>query len=235
MADFENVGEVAGAGLSPDERMAITAQTLTELSTEINNGDRDMMPYDIFEGWALGNRIPTVELGLVQPSDTTEDGVNVYMWRRAADDLTEEWQNKLHIPGVIVLGRPDQPKSGVETDLSGIIERVIGEADGGLDMLAKPIAYGGPVVRMGARGPDMTNRLIIPVAGKPTKGSFFDVDTMLRWPNNEELLETHDVAIAGIRSAAYQLGLIHKPSVFRRTVRKLGLGQVLRTSRITYS
>ena len=192
--------------LTYEQRLAITAQTLGELSAEIMAGKRKMMPYPIFEGWAKGNRTPTLEIGMVQPSDVTEGGVNVYMLRRPDDDKVEKWRGKKHIPGSIFLGLDGAP-SGDENDFSKVIERVVGESEGGLDMLAHPIPFGA-VLRTGARGPEITNRLIVPVSGTPVRGAFYDVDTMLLPENRGQLLETHDVAIASVRDTALSLRLV---------------------------
>src|SRR6266568_13400 len=202
MAGFENLSEVAGADLPFDERVAIAAGVLNELSDQIVAGQRAAMPPDVYHGWARSMPTVTVELGLIQPAEETEGDVNVYMLRRPADDHIVPWRNKLHIPGKGLLFRDQRPD---EDDFSGIVERVLGEAEGGLTLTDRPIQYR-TVLRTGARGPEMTARLIARVAGAPKAGDFYSVGTMLTPPNSEQLLETHDVAIARVRTAAYQLG-----------------------------
>jgi len=188
--------------LNTDQRIELAAQVVTEHSAKIITGEAPMMPFPLFKGWATGNVIPTVELGLVKPSETTDGSVDVYMWRRPANDPQENWRNRLHIPGVVLLNSDVNLED--ETDLSGVIERVVGETEGGITMLDHPMPYA-TVMRRGGRGPEVTTRLLVPVQGAPAKGEFYDVTTMLQPPNDQQLLETHDRAIQGAQAAAHRL------------------------------
>ncbi len=188
------------------ERIAEAAATVMALSTEIRAGERDMMPYEVFKGWAHGNALPTLELGLVTPSETTDGSVNVYMLRRPPTEPEEKWRDKLHIPGVISKWA-DYADLTDEEDPSPIVERVLGETEGGITMLAKPLVYS-VARRIGSRGPDLTSRLVVPVEGIPVKGDFYDVTTMLQPPNNQQLLETHDRAIMSVQKAAHRFNVL---------------------------
>jgi|GEM_PF-3103636 len=188
--------------LNPDQRVALAAEVVTAHSAKIVSGEATMMPYPLFKGWAAGNVIPTVELGLVTPSETNDGSVDVYMLRRPEDDPQENWRNRLHIPGAIPVNGDVNPKD--EEDLSRIIERVMGEAEGGITMLDNPMPYA-TVMRRGSRGPEITTRLLVPVEGTPTQGDFYDVTRLLTPPNDQQLLETHDRAIQGAQNAAHRL------------------------------
>ncbi|HKR82356.1 MAG TPA: hypothetical protein VJR27_05170 [Candidatus Saccharimonadales bacterium] len=193
--------------LTLEQRIAITAQTLSQLSAEIIDPDheRRMMPAEIYHGWAKGMPTATVELGLVKPSEIEGDA-EVYMLHRREDDPITKWAGKLHIIGRGVLYE-DIEKAKDEEDYTPIVERVLEETEGGLTLINEPIQYAA-VERLGARGPEITPRLIARVDGTPKAGGFYRVGEMLTEPNRQQLLETHDVAIARIRTNAYKYGLL---------------------------
>ena len=180
--------------LTEQQRQAVVDDYLSSLPP-------GFLPGPVFKQYARVGVMPTVEVGLVRPSEQNEGGTELVLAQRSEED--EHWPGQWHVPGSVV--RADD-KMDHEHDYDDVIGRVFGEVGGDLEVVRGPRAFD-VVRRRGLRGAEITLRLLAEVRGEPERGRFFDARNVLAEPPRTGFVETHDLAIASI-ARAYQSGAL---------------------------
>ena len=181
--------------LSAEQRKTVALSYLRDLG----DAKEDLLPLDVFE--LIAGKlavIHTVEVGMIKP--TGEEGLSVLLTQRPPTD--HFWPNQWHIPGSIV--RPKDPIKN-EHDYDAAFSRVLREVGSGIRVIGEPEEYE-TVRRRGARGPEVTVRLLAEVDGQPSSdGAFFDTTEALDNPPEGGLVESHWEAIRGLAEAYRRL------------------------------
>lgn len=172
-----------------------TAQQELIVARYLESLQPGFLPYPTFLQLARLAVLPTVEVGFVRPSDESEDGTELILTQRPANDA--HWPSQWHVPGSAI--RADDPITH-EHDHDAVVSRVLAEVGGDVEIIGEPKQYD-VVRRRGLRGSEITLRLLAVVEGEPERGRFFDADTILRDPPEGGFVETHEAAIESVAEA----------------------------------
>jgi hypothetical protein len=197
--------------LTDEQRQLIAVNYLHSLAET----EPEQLPYDIFVPIAKLMVLNTAEVAFVKPSPTDGRRAQVLLTQRPETD--QFWANQWHIPGSIV--RATDPVTH-EHDYDAAVTRVRDEVGGniegirgvlamlglrrGVRLVNYPVEYD-IVRRKGLRGSETTVRLMAESKGKPTRGAFFDAQTVLKNPPEGGLIDSHAEAIEKLAARYHDL------------------------------
>lgn len=173
------------AQLSPEQIDALTANLLAAR-------EPGRQPLAVFLELARLSTIGTVEIAPIRDVNKTE-APQILLARRPKDDIPE-WAGKWHLPGNVILARP-QTKETVVLPMNVFADGVLKNEFEGVNRTGDFVMFDSHV-RTGNRGTELTTFGNVPVDlakgyEEPVGGRFFSFDTVREQLSPDDMISGH--------------------------------------------